>query len=449
MKKDVLNIDIVSFLSYGYIYIPIVLFLIFWIKSTVAVIVLLFLAAAFCFCLLEKRFAKSRAPASDLYLDLYIYAVVLAIIIVWCVISGLGGYTKQAGDWSKHNVMLKTLTENDWPVSAEWQGKTGVICYYIAYYLVPALAGKLAGMEAVQQMTLVWSVIGIFLCVYNVCRQLREGAYWKYTPLAVCFGIILFATFQVPMTGIYHSWNPQDAADGVHWMSQSVRIQYTSNINSLRWVYPQFIPGILTASLLLGNRKRYDMWGLLCVPVILYSTFCFAGFALILAAAFMADLWKEGRCFSWKLLYDRKNICLLPLLAVLLIYIGANVLQEKPDGVQMKFTLIHYSSNKMLFILFQASWILWILLLARRKKNFYGNWLLPSCVCLFFIPFVMFGYWNDFCMRGSIPALCFLCFSVIGEFTGSVQERGGGMACGTDCRMSCDIRMGSFMQFIS
>ena len=319
-------------------------------------------------------------------MDLYIYAVVLAIIIVWCVISGLGGYTKQAGDWSKHNVMLKTLTENDWPVSAEWQGKTGVICYYIAYYLVPALAGKLAGMEAVQQMTLVWSVIGIFLCVYNVCRQLREGAYWKYMPLAVCFGIILFATFQVPMTGIYHSWNPQDAADGVHWMSQSVRIQYTSNIASLRWVYPQFIPGILTASLLLGNRKRYDMWGLLCVPVILYSTFCFAGFVLIFAAAFMADLWKEGRCFSWKLLYDRKNICLLPLLAVLIIYIGANVLQEKPDGVQMKFVLIHYSSNKMLFILFQASWILWILLLARRKKNFYGNGFChPVSACFLFL----------------------------------------------------------------
>lgn len=416
-EKDKNQTDLLELVSYGYLYIPILLFLIYWIKSTISMLTVAFIFAAIVFRIRENVYKKITFSMQRLV----IFAAAAIVVIVWCLLSGLGGYTWQAADWMKHNIMLRTLVEHDWPVMIDWHGQPGVISYYIAGYLIPAWAGKFFGMEAAQQMLLLWGATGIYLAVLNVCKNI--GRYCKYAPLVVCLGMILFATFSAPLTGIYFSWNMNDAGDGVYWMSNSVQIQYMSHINNLRWVFPQFISGALTASLLLGKRKKYDEWGMACIPCLLYSAFCFAGFALILVSAWMIDFVKPGKFFAWKKILDKKNICLLPLLFVMLVYLGANMIQTKPDTVGMAFGFIDYSRYKMLLILFELSWLFWLILLTRKKDIFVGNWLIPSSVCLFFLPFFTYGRWNDLCMRGSIPALCFVCYYVVKALIDTVQDK--------------------------
>lgn len=67
-----------------------------------------------------------------------------AFLLLWCVLSGLWAFTIQSSDWGKHNVLLEDLVNYEWPVKYGFHGG-GVMDYYIAGYLFPALLGKMLG----------------------------------------------------------------------------------------------------------------------------------------------------------------------------------------------------------------------------------------------------------------------------------------------------------------
>ena len=101
----------------------------------------------------------------------------------------------------------------------------------------------------------------------------------------------------------------------------------------------------------------------------------------------------------------------LLLLCVLAAYFAGNILQTKPGTANMSLQLLDYSNYKKLFVLFQLSWGIWILLIIRREHR--NAILYAIVISLFLFPFFSLGKFNDLCMRGSIPALFLLCVLVI------------------------------------
>ena len=405
-KQEVLIEDIVAYL---YLYLPIIIFLLTWIRPVFAYPV----CGILLFCGISV-FGHRRTVAITIdkrknLLWLFLFST---LMLWWGVMSGQGAVVTQAGDWSKHNALLSDLINLDWPVRYFYEGKQGTLVYYVGAYLLPALFGKIGGIKVAEVCLFIWCWIGLILVGIKCWRYVDGENGWKL--VAVGFGMILFSTFISQMAKLYGLFLPNDLGDGVHWLSKNIRIQYSSNIIQLRWVFPQSIPAWLVSIMIMEKRKEIKSWGLICVPLILYSTFAFLGIVFIVLQLLILKWYQrrnENKVDIVKKIFSSHNVAALFILCILTGYLAGNILQPKSEAASMGLTLINYSNYKTLCVLFQLSWGLWLAALFWKERK--GVFIYIISVSLFLFPFFSMGAYNDLCMRGSIPALFMLCVLVM------------------------------------
>ena len=102
-------------------------------------------------------------------------------------------------------------------------------------------------------------------------------------------------------------------------------------------------------------------------------------------------------------------------------YLFGNIIQPKPDDAGMSFTILHYGNYKTLLLLFEAAWMIWIPFLYRRKKE--NILLLSASILLLIFPFFSLGYFNDLCMRASIPPLFVFCILLMKNITDKERSK--------------------------
>ncbi|MBQ7564352.1 MAG: hypothetical protein IJT16_10220 [Lachnospiraceae bacterium] len=493
--KRVKWVELSAFL---YLYLPLVIFLFGWTKLWIALPVFLVTLAAIELLFYFDRdviFISEQREAGEprtgdffglkraVLLNLVCAAVTLALCVLWCVASGLGGFVSQTADWYKHNVLLKDLLEQKPPIVYSFSGRTGVLSYYIADYLPAALfAGLLPKslgepLDNAELFLLVWVAIGIFISILVLYRSFGRGKGY-FLPL-IFFGVFLFGTFICPLAGLFRVWFPEETRDGVQWLSNTIWIQYSSNITLLSYVFPQFVSGLISSALFYVYRKKPEVWGLILAPLVLHSTFVFLGMAVLMGTVFLLDMVftkikqsktgpasnrkpaEDGNradtnetkytAVTWtqyiRKLFSPWNLASLPVLAVLLIYILGNYLQSKPAGSAMSFAMIDYHGYFWTWFTFEAAWLLWVFLLlfpgrngnepvqdesehegtetagpenCFRERNGDRELLLAVSISLFCYPFFTMGYYNDLCMRASIPALLVLCIMVVERMVGAL-----------------------------
>ena len=399
--------NIFSLVTLLYLYIPIVIFFLTWLKPLIGIPCVLIS------CLIivaGSSFLKEEAISWKKLWGFLTISIV--VIVAWSLLSGLGGFFQQSYDWQKHNVLLNDFINKQWPVTYDFRGKHGVVSYYIAEYILPGAIGKISNFNIAQDFLLLWLVMGLVLLVLNIYEWIGKTNGWIL--LLIVFGLIMFSPFIYPLSGIYGNWVPTDyhyMGDIGEWFSYDLKIQYTSNISLLRFVFPQFVP-IATATILwVRNRYNYKTWGTILAPTILYSTFAFIGLGLLMFLVLIYDVINHNTAVNWNKVFNIVNILAIGIAAVMLLYIAANILQPKSDYVKMKFSFIDFRAHKLGFITFQGAWLIWILLLLKYEKK---NLLLYIAGALLFVlPFCEFGAANDLVMRVSIPALMVINFTVI------------------------------------
>ena len=181
MKKiNIFNLSIL-----GYLYLPIVLFLITWLNPIIG----LPLVLVICYIVLRYSFQKSEMNIS-LKKDWLFLLVALLIIVLWALLSGLGGFFLQSYDWQKHNVLLNDFINKNWPVHYKFNGKYGVVSYYIGEYIIPGMIGKVCGFNVAQTSLLVWIILGLFLLIISLYKWVNKQN--GYLFLLIVFALILF-----------------------------------------------------------------------------------------------------------------------------------------------------------------------------------------------------------------------------------------------------------------
>ncbi len=432
MKNKKFRPDGLKLAAFSYLYIPVVIFFLTWMKWYIALpacfAIIYPMARLFCGGKIEGAIgsaevkpdisdAKTPVNIGDKRGRLYWALVFLVFILClcWCCLSGIGGFVLQSGDFPKHNVILKDLINCSWPVRYQMRGREGVLSYYIGGYIIPALFGKAAGgsFDRAQDALLVWMTLGVFisvLLIYRCIERRLEGSKTKeFALVAVFFALFSFAPFICPLSGIFAKWYPWEVGDGVHWLSNMIYIQYSSNMTLLSYVFPQMVPGLVSVSLLKSMRREYDKWGLILAPLALYSAFVFLGMAMLMLTIFGVDaIFSKGACLKRGNILSVYNICsAFTALCLVFNFLGV-ILQEKPESTAMGLGLIDYTGYVHTLVFFEAAWLLWALILSRPKSVL----ILAASINLFLYPFFRMGYYNDLCMRASIPALLILCVEV-------------------------------------
>lgn len=159
----------------------------------------------------------------------------------------------------------------------------------------------------------------------------------------------------------------------------------------------------------------------MALPLMFSATFGFVYFVIFIITFAICEFWKirknkEQRERWIKKVFSFGNILLIPMAAVLLIYLSGNFLGDKPDGVGFHVVRMWEYMDFYLVFCFSEFIIYAIFLMKKNKRNmlFY-----ITIVELLVIPFIYMGLFNDLCSRGSIPArfiLMVLCMEQLLHF---------------------------------
>lgn len=403
----------------AYIYIPVAIFLIGFVKLYFSIPVLFILG--YFLCRMFLAYQKTREESEGTLIRIPVIVTVVIILALFCVCIGWGGWFPQAGDWCKHNAVLHDLSERSWPVYYT-ELETSMLTYYIGQYLVPALMGKITGFFSVAETTMfIWGLMGLCLVYINLVRILKADKIktQMLTLLIMCFfsGAVILA--QTVLHSVYPdmTFAPEDR----HWVIvRDILLQYRSNFVMLRWVFPQCIVPWLTMLLFMEYRRKCEYYVLLFLPSMLFASFSFVSlcFYAVCNVIYLAIRQKKTNVFLRCL--SLSNISpAVGLGGILFFYFWGYIKVDKPD--YLSFQLQNYGL-RYIFVYFVFCFFLFgIYALAVFKENRRNPVFYISVLILASIPLFKMGLCNDWVMSVSIPALFALMVYVL-EFLIRKQE---------------------------
>lgn len=389
----------------GYLYLPILIFILTWTRWYVAIPVIC--VSGFCVIRMTRFWRDRKAEKTPLTLPMLLATLMILALVSYLV--GWGGFTPQAMDWHKHNAIMHDLIDCPWPVAYRNGDEVSMLTYYIGQYLVPAGIGKLFGsFEVACVATFFWNLAGltgVSLMLMRVCKA--DSTRKQVICLLVLFlfgGLIALGKVcsQVLFPELKGMLSHAD-----HWFcfTRGIALQYSPDLVLLRWVFNQTLAPWLIVLLFLCERQQIRCYVPLALPMALYGILPFLGMVVMLvshALCMLARDWKNRRAFLHEVFSIENILCTLSLGMVLFLYFAGNVFSEKPDGIGLQ--LVTYGSYWPLylcFVFFTFGCYALLLLPSWKRDPLYWT----SVIALALIPLFHMGAYNDFVMRTSIPFL--------------------------------------------
>ncbi|MBF0315868.1 MAG: hypothetical protein HQK50_13885 [Oligoflexia bacterium] len=349
--------------------------------------------------------------------------VIIATITLWVTLSGSGRFFLQNGDYHKHNAVLNDLVSMAWPVAYQnlplyeiasenypYKLDYFYLVYYLAYYLPAALIGKIfADIYVANHMLFLWTIFGALLAIAWIFRLIG-----KLSMLAPCF-FILFSGLD--FIGLLFNPDPKSknvesilkGTSHIEWWAGYGFWQYSSSTACLFWTPHHFITAwVLTAFLLYWfMQKEQTTTSSACFspfPFIyslsaFWSPFVMIGLAPFLLLSLFHHPLKQ--LFHWKSIL----LPLLLLLTIALFYQGN--LMKHPQGFFWDFLspTIFWPRYLLFCFLEFGVYALLIWPLFRQGGAFERSLYAITIILLILLPLYKLGYYNDFTMRVSLPAL--------------------------------------------
>ncbi|MCE7981005.1 MAG: hypothetical protein DYG89_07410 [Caldilinea sp. CFX5] len=282
-------------ITLGYLALPLFLFCLGWLQATWAIFFTLITAVGLWSAIAAFQHEAALVVAFKEWRQTLTSrgaAVTILVCLLVILISGVGGYGYQTGDWTKHEILLKDLVDYPWPVFYDYYGTTIGVAYYVAYYLPSAVIGKLAGVLAANQAMVVWTLLGLLLSVFWFAiitkRSVVVGLsiFLLFSGLSVIGALLRFSALGDLLAGTpvinTSPWQTHPALWSAIW-------QYSPHVRGLFWVPQHVLPGWLLTGMILfvllttnSRRTLLFLWALST----LWSPFITIG----LTPFFLADL---------------------------------------------------------------------------------------------------------------------------------------------------------------
>jgi hypothetical protein len=407
-----------------YLALPLALFFAGWLKWYVAFVAL----AALTLCLafyIRSVLRINYKPKIQLRRAGLVAGLVA--IIVWVLISGIGGLTPQTSDFNKHNAVTYDLVTRSWPVVYDFpQGKEPLV-YYVAYYLPAATAGKIFhhSVRVAHGAMLLWSLIGMVLVFYWLSRLAGKSTLLLALLFIGFSGMDIVGS--IAMQNADASYPIVTRGSEIEWYSGLTNMQYSSDTTSLFWTPQHAIAGWLLAGMLASifveKRRRYGAI-FLGILGVLWTPFGTIGLLPIFVCLYLTS--RDG----WKQAITMPDIVAVIVMGGILALFFKSGSRE-PLQTFLAYDYTPYSLWRKIgvLVLFLAlEFGIYALLLYRyMKTKEVREWLILFLACTVFLtvlPFLRMGTFNDLVMRASIPALALLAIMVY-RFMASRQADAG------------------------
>ena len=380
-----------------YIALPIVIFLLGWIKPLISIPA----TAVVIYCLYNILKDKDMLlnTVNITKRDFEILTLAFLIILFWVYFSGIGRFVFQNDDHVYRNAIFEMLVNNEWPIiktfAYEGLDTPFMFVYYIGFWLPAALVGKVLGITAGYYFQAVWATIGIWLFYYLVCCYLDKIS---LLPLIVfvffsgldAVGCAIFNEAYTTIIGTEHlEW----------WMSG---MQFSSFTTQLFWVFNQAIPAwILTLTVLMQRKSNYIVF--LLGSSLIFCPFPFVGVLPFVAYVIIRDYTQDKNIKRVLLdIFSKENILGGGITGLItFFYLKTNSSGQHlifmPGEVNYKYGFLFC----LIFFVFIEIGVYVISIYKYQRKNpLLYIALLFLCTC----PLIQIGYGVDYCMRVCIPA---------------------------------------------
>lgn len=401
-----IRISHIRLTGYSLLLINILVFFWTWLRWPIAI-------PAMCLLLIGtyKLMKNINEDQTVILMSKKILLLICGIMLAWTVFSGLGGALPQKHDLHWRNAIFHDLIEYSWPVCYA-DGYDSSLTYYIAFWIVPAVVGKIVTfLMNAQAGWLAANVVYALYCTSILCVVLLLIiSYFKATSmgraLLVVTVLIFFSGMDiVPI--VLHQLGEKSIFIGTH-LEWWTNIQYSSNTTQLCWVFNQAIPAWLVTALFLHEQRmnHYAFLGSLLLP---YGPFPFVGllFVMVIEALdeFLNAVRRRQISMFFKQIITMPNVLAVAvILPIYYLYYFSNTAISN-NGFRMQMP-----ESYLTFIL--VEFFIYALLIG---GNYFKERLFRlSVIGLFFAPLFALGSGQDFCMRASIPLLFILMIYIIG-----------------------------------
>ena len=400
------QLDRLEMLAIGYLCLPLLVFLFGWLWLPYALAASLPLALTAWPCWRDRRRGHGLSASS---LSRPERAAVVAVALLWTILSGLAGGVHLNAGWLPRMALLRDLALLPWPLSYAGEHGTLLLRAPLGYYLLPALVGKLGGLDGARLALWFWTAGGaaLFLALLVSANSARRHNGWML-PMAVA---VLFSGMDLAGWLLHQPGLPAVAQHLETWAGS---YQYASPTTQLFWMPNHALPGWLAAMLVW--RHRAQGLNAPAAALILLGVLCWSPLVALGAAPLLA--WSVARRQPGHAVHLELSgaACwaIVPALLILARYLTAGELG--PFGVLPDADLAAEGARYALF-----AFVEWGLLAVALLALGQGSALLAVALLeLSLLPLFRFGPGNELVTQAAIPALTILMLS-----TAAALERAG------------------------
>ncbi len=400
-----------AIVAYCYIVLPILIFFVSWLRWYIGVPAAVILAMGL-FVLLKRNYAKNQE-----FMKVPLWHLIFAsiLILIWLWTTDIGGCFVPSYDYPWRMAIFRDLINYRWPVIYPKTGNAFV--YYITFWLVPALFGKLFGWAAGNAALFLWSYIGLILCFL-----LLLDFYGARTKSKLWITVILFAGFSglnivgasvtsmVGMNAYPFGLNSMESWLDKLYNGYSFNFFYRGTNEALEEIFNQIIILWVAIPLILKN-KRPSTFMFIGLCVFVYAPIPFIGllpFFFLLAVVWMIQNRQHfsGGVVAREIFSIPNLSALVTVFPITYLFFTCNI-----SGTQFRMLPLEKFDRLrivglILFYIFEFG-ILCLIIYPKYKKTpvFY-----TAVLSLILIPLFELGLQGkrDFCMNASLPALFIL-----------------------------------------
>lgn len=421
-----------------YVFLPCCLFVLGWLKWFVAVPSFVAISLGV-YCAFHKLTETSPgdestepAPEPGGWWRILNHVATIALVLFVVTYSGVGGYAHQVPDYvKKHNTFMKDLMESSWPLCYAQVGDSahGPLVTYFAYYLPHAAVGKLLGWQAANLSSLLWTYLGVYLCVLWFLRILKTCSA-KYTLLFLFFGGLdiigwfmlhkYFFMINRHLTMDFWLGHAAWADPTLHAAAGDCRWYYFSNMALLYQAVHHLLPGgivvLMTIDQAMRRRSAENvafLWSALPTGSVLVALG-------MIPLSFVSVLVARGRN-----LFTFQNLVAAPILALISFLFFQSNNADYPHGWLWK-TQSMTTAWIVLLIFFFIEFGVYLAVCPPRLANPGSRptriWLWTAVGTMVLFSLYRLGVYNDLAAKAAIPSLLVVQLYIAGTIRNATTD---------------------------